>query len=154
MGRGRLDACVYICIPHILCEVGRASSRWLSPLCLSCNLHRRPHPVVKMMIHRLRLLWENIVFSDAVMGSRDAESLTIARMEIKCDDCAYIFIFNHTIFNTLHKCGFWRHVWYIATMMMRLMCVSSPRGPGRTTTTQPWLVRRALWAELPINGHV
>ena len=36
-------------------------------------------------------------------GPEDAESLTIARVEIRCDDDVYIFIFNHTIFNTLHK---------------------------------------------------
>ena len=59
-----------------------------------------------MMIHCLRLLWEDIVLSDAVMGLRDAESLTIAHMETRCDDGVYVFIFNHTIFNTLHKCGF------------------------------------------------
>ena len=52
----------------------------------------------------MRHLMEDIILSDAVMGLGDAESLTIARVEVRCDDGIYIFyIFNHTVFNTLHK---------------------------------------------------
>ena len=42
---------MHVCIfaPHIFFEVGRASLRRLSPLCLPCDLHRRPHPVVEMV---------------------------------------------------------------------------------------------------------
>ena len=43
------------------------------------------------------------MLSDAGMGLRDAKSLTIAHVETRCDDGVYVCIFNHTIFNSLHK---------------------------------------------------
>ena len=57
-------------------------------------------PLSRWWIHCLRHLVEDIMFSDAVMGLRDAESLTIARVEIRCDDGVSIFIYSTTQYLT------------------------------------------------------
>ena len=89
----------------------------------------------------MRHLVEDIMLSDAVMGLRDAENLMIARMEFRCDDGVYIFIYSTTQYLT--------HYTNISSLSLRQLkcqllnsrlCSKELNGTSTMPKSLPWSI--------------